>query len=105
MHARFFTELQTPRNFSGNLETVLQWIKNEGRERFLVHGKYFFKLKQVQSSVNYLYKNDELANQIEQHVSQAGCKQSFKDLLLCPFQRICRYPLLLERLRKMTPQV
>lgn len=73
------------------------------RDDLLKYGKYCTKMPEAQNYIDYLSKVDaKFRDALEECQRRANSKFALRSLLVVPFQRVLKYPLLIQELNKQT---
>ncbi|XP_068689749.1 proto-oncogene vav-like isoform X2 [Montipora foliosa] len=99
-HTKFVKKLEKVCN-DGGVEISQVFI--EFRDELLKYGKYCTKMPEAQNYIDYLSKSDpKFKDALEECQRRANSKFALRSLLVVPFQRVLKYPLLIQELNKQT---
>lgn len=97
-HTKFVGKLEKGCN-SGQISPVFL----EFRDELLKYGKYCTKMSEAQSYIDELSRTDpKFREALEECQRRAKSKFALRSLLVVPFQRVLKYPLLIQELNKQT---
>ena len=100
-HTKFVKKLEKACTTDGGKEISPVFV--EFRDELLKYGKYCTKMPEAQTYIDYLSRTDtKFKEALEECQRRANSKFALRSLLVVPFQRVLKYPLLIQELNKQT---
>ncbi|XP_074614930.1 proto-oncogene vav-like isoform X2 [Acropora palmata] len=99
-HTKFVEKLEKACD-EGGVEISILFI--DFKDELLKYGKYCTQMPEAQIYIDYLSKTDpKFKDSLEECQRRAKSKFALRSLLVVPFQRVLKYPLLIQELNKQT---